>query len=72
MVVAKCASANLKPGVSTGGAWGQAIGRERSQRKRLRGGEHHSTPLMNCRLYSLDLLFNCNNMNAKTYCLFSW
>lgn len=74
MVVAKCASANLKPDVSVGGG-GDKI---------LAGNAHHINDYAEASIIvghgwivaytfgcSLDLLFNCNNMYAKTYCLFS-
>lgn len=51
MVVAKYTSASLKQGVAVGEAWGQDTGRERSQHRRLRGGEQHNRLRMNCRLH---------------------
>lgn len=68
------ASANLKPDVSVGGG-GDRI---------LAGNAHHVNDYAEASIIvghgwivvytfecSLDLLFNCNNMYAKTYCLFS-
>lgn len=70
----RCASAKLKLDVSVGG----------SGDKILAGNAHHIYDYAEASIivghgwivaytfeYSLDLLLSCNNMYAKTYCLFS-